>query len=66
MDLEELAQTVAKLETVNERRASLVAYRNRQIVEALDNGSTWVEMQRLTGLSVRGLKIAVDSIRDPK
>jgi hypothetical protein len=51
--------TVAKLAGVNERRASLIEYRDRQIVEALAGGATWVEVQKITGLSPRGLALAI-------
>lgn len=54
----ELTATVTKLTAVNERRGNLIAYRDRQIVAALDAGATWAEVQRVTGLSLRGLALA--------
>jgi len=57
-DLDELAKTIAKLETLDKHRAQLVQYRDRQIREALTSGATWVQLQALTGLSVRGLQLA--------
>ena len=57
-DLDELAKTIAKLETLDKHRAQLVQYRDRQIREALALGATWVQLQAITGLSVRGLQLA--------
>lgn len=58
-DLTELGRTVRRLRDADERRALLVEYRDRQIVEALAGGATWVELQRATGLSPRGLQLAI-------
>jgi len=57
-DLDELAKTIAKLETLDKHRAQLVQYRDRQIREALTSGATWVQLQAITQLSVRGLQLA--------
>ena len=57
-DLDELTKTITKLETLDEHRAQLVQYRDRQIREALTSGATWVQLQAITGLSVRGLQLA--------
>ena len=57
-DLDELTKTIAKLETLDKHRAQLVQYRDRQIREALALGATWVQLQAITGLSVRGLQLA--------
>lgn len=61
--LAKLKTTVAKLSAVETRRASLIEERDRQIVDALAQGSTWVELQRITELSPRGLKLAIDRHR---
>lgn len=58
-DLTELQKTVKRLADSDERRASLVQYRDRQIVEALAAGATWVDVQKATGLSPRGLQLAI-------
>ncbi|KEP75878.1 hypothetical protein HR12_21030 [Microbacterium sp. SUBG005] len=58
-DLPELRRTVERLTAADERRANLVEYRDRQIVEALDGGATWKHLQTITGLSPRGLALAV-------
>jgi len=58
-DLTELRRTVERLTEADERRANLVEYRDRQIVEALDGGATWKQVQDVTGLSPRGLALAV-------
>lgn len=55
----ELKLTVQKLQAVNQRRDNLIQYRDRQIVAALAAGATWVKLQQLTGLSVRGLALAI-------
>ena len=57
-DLDELTKTITKLETLDKHRAQLVQYRDRQIREALTSGATWVQLQAITGLSVRGLQLA--------
>jgi hypothetical protein len=58
-ELDELRRTVEKLASVDERRAGLVEYRDRQILAARAAGATWASMQQLTGLSTRGLQIAI-------
>lgn len=55
----ELRLTVQKLQAVNQRRDNLIQYRDRQIVAALAAGATWSALQALTGLSVRGLALAI-------
>lgn len=62
-DLTELRRTVERLTEADERRANLVEYRDRQIVEALDAGATWAQVQAATGLSPRGLALAVKRAR---
>lgn len=59
----ELRLTVQKLAAVNLRRENLIQYRDRQIVAALEAGATWVDLQELTGLSVRGLALAIKRAR---
>ena len=56
----ELGKTVVKLAGVNEHRANLIQYRDRQIVAALAAGATWVQVQEFAGLSSRGLLLAVN------
>lgn len=58
-DPAELQATLTKLATVNQRRANLIEYRNRQLREAIEAGHTWTEIQRMTGLSRRGLALAL-------
>lgn len=58
-ELEELRRTVDKLADVDQRRANLVEYRDRQILAAKAAGATWASLQQLTGLSTRGLQIAI-------
>lgn len=57
--LEELKATSDKLAAVDERRANLIEYRDRQITQALADGATWVTVQKITGLSPRGLQLAI-------
>jgi hypothetical protein len=61
-EITELKATVDKLATVNERRSNLIEYRDRQIKAALAAGATWKTVQELTGLSVRGLALAVKRV----
>jgi hypothetical protein len=58
-DLTELQRTAKRLADADERRASLVEYRDRQIVDALADGAKWTEIQDVTGLSPRGVQLAV-------
>lgn len=57
--MDELRRTVERLTTLDERRAGLVQYRDRQILEALNAGATWARLQEVTGLSPRGLQLAI-------
>lgn len=56
---DELRATVAKLGTVDAHRANLIEYRARQIVAALDGGMTWAQVRQITGLSLRGVQLAI-------
>lgn len=62
-EMNELRATVEKLAAVNERRANLIQYRDRQIAEAIKAGATWAQVQALTGLSPRGLALALERHR---
>lgn len=57
--LDELKATCDKLAALDERRDALVQYRDRQIVAALASRTTWAEVQRITGLSLRGVQLAI-------
>ena len=59
IDVSELRATVEKLAAVNQRRANLIQYRDRQIREVIDAGATWAQVQEITGLSPRGLAMAL-------
>ena len=59
IDVSELRATLEKLAAVNERRANLIEYRDRQIADAVSRGATWAQMQDVTGLSPRGLALAL-------
>lgn len=59
IDVTELRATVDKLAAVNERRANLIQYRDRQIAETIAAGATWAQVQQVTGLSPRGLAMAL-------
>lgn len=56
---DELKTTCDKITALDERREGLVQYRDRQIVAALASGTTWAEVQRITGLSLRGVQLAI-------
>lgn len=49
-----------QLAEVDQRRAELVAERDILMVAARDAGVSWVELQRLTGLSVGAVKKSLD------
>ena len=57
--MDELRRTVERLAALDERRASLVEYRDRQIVEALESGATWAQVREVTGLSLRGVQMSI-------
>lgn len=57
--LDELARTAEKLADLNALRASRIQYRDRQILAALAAGATWAQLQQVTGLSPRGLAMAI-------
>lgn len=58
----ELTLTVAKITAARALDASRVQYRDRQIREALAQGATWAQLQRITGLSPRGLALAIKRV----
>lgn len=63
-EVSELKATIEKLAAVEARRASLIEYRDRQLLAIADSKTlTWVQMQQLAGLSPRGLKLALDRAR---
>ena len=62
-DLIELRRTVEKLAELNELRASRIQYRDRQILAAANSGATWARLQEITGLSPRGLALALARAR---
>lgn len=59
IELDELRRTVEKLAALNELRTSRIQYRDRQIIAALATGATWAQLQTVTGLSPRGLALAI-------
>ncbi|HWU31044.1 MAG TPA: hypothetical protein VN041_18330 [Microbacterium sp.] len=63
-ELAELKATVAKLEAVEARRANLIEYRDRQLLAMAEQRRlTWVQMQKIAGLSPRGLQLALERAR---
>jgi hypothetical protein len=61
--MDELRRTVERLSALDARRASLGEYRDRQIVESLAAGATWAQVQEVTGLSPRGVQMAIRRAR---
>lgn len=59
----ELQRTLDKLTAAEDHRASLIEYRDRQLTELRASGATWQQLQDFTGLSPRGLKLALDRAR---
>lgn len=57
---DEFKRTLDKLAESEALTASRKDYRDRQIPALLASGMTWAEMQKLTGLSARGLLLAVN------
>jgi hypothetical protein len=58
--LTQLRSIAARLSTLDADRSSLISERDRQIINARAAGFTWGELQQATGLSSRGLKLAID------
>lgn len=58
----ELTLTVGKIDAARKLDASRVQYRDRQIREALAQGATWKQLQEITGLSPRGLALAIKRV----
>lgn len=58
--LEDLKMNAAKIAKNAEERERLTQYRDRIIHELRANGVTWRELQEVSGLSPRGLKIVLD------
>lgn len=56
----ELAATAAKVAESKALLASRIEYRDRQIRQAIGQGATWAQVQRVTGLSPRGLALALN------
>lgn len=56
----EFKRTIEKLAESEALSVERKAYRDRQMPALLAAGMTWTEMQELTGLSARGLLLAVD------
>ena len=57
--IQDLKANAEKLTIVTERRANLIQYRSRIIVAALSEGCTWGEVRDVTGLSLRGVQLAI-------
>lgn len=55
-----LGAVVSELVELDERRASLMLDRDALMVAARDSGVTWVELERLTGLSRPAVKKSLD------
>ena len=62
-ELIELRRTVEKLAETNALRASRIQYRDHQLLEAATAGATWSRLQEVTGLSPRGLALALARAR---
>lgn len=58
--LTELRKTLTKLTATETRRAELIEYRDRQLADLRKAGATWQTLQDFTGLSVRGLQLALE------
>jgi signal transduction histidine kinase len=57
---DELRRTSEKLRDLDERRKGLVEYRDRQVAEEIERKTTWETLQKLTGLSPRGLALSIE------
>lgn len=55
-----LGAVVSELVELDARRASLMLERDALMVAARDSGVTWVELERVTGLSRPAVKKALD------
>ncbi|WP_142206731.1 hypothetical protein [Subtercola boreus] len=59
---DELGKAVAALRGVTEQRERLIGRRDELIRAALKGGATWVQIQHVTGLSPRGLSLAINRL----
>jgi hypothetical protein len=57
--LDDLAAVAAKLRAHDERRANLLHSRDALVRQALADGATWTTVQSVTGLTPRGVALAV-------
>jgi len=64
MDSMTLGAASDELRMINAARIELMALRDRQIGIAVAAGHTWAEMQKVTGLSPRGLALALKRDRE--
>lgn len=62
ISFEELEKAVAELRSATSERDRLIGQRDELIRSALDRGATWVQVQEVTGLSPRGLSLAINRI----
>ncbi|RFA13246.1 hypothetical protein B7R21_08490 [Subtercola boreus] len=59
---DELEKAVAALRSVTEEREILIRRRDELIRASLKGGATWVQVQNVTGLSPRGLSLAINRL----
>lgn len=59
-DLEGLAEIIRELAATDARRAELVAARDARMASAKADGVTWLRLQQVSGLSLRGAQLSVD------
>lgn len=59
-----IVAVVEELVNLEERRAELIAERDMLMAVARDNGTSWAELGRLSGLSSAAVKKALDRARD--
>lgn len=62
-ELDRVREAQHVLDTIDAERAAALGVRDARIGEALDAGHTWVEVQAVSGLSIRGFRLAVGRYR---
>lgn len=54
-----LTEATTALNTLTERLRNQTKYRDKTILDALNTGTTWDRIQQITGLSRRGIQLAI-------
>jgi hypothetical protein len=64
VSLTDLERAVAELADVVAKRAQLISRRDKLIVEALESGATWAEVQKATNMGPRAIQLAIRRVKE--